>query len=110
MNNKVAYKCLNDVYRSLYTHKHMNTHTTHTYIHTYIYTHTQRDIDIGREVDQQRAVLKLSFNCDDVLADRPIESSTTEADPFPRAVHVISTGSYEGALLLNKKTMFPLKE
>ena len=67
-------------------------------------------MDIGREVDQQRAVLKLSFNCHDVSGDRPTESSTTEADPFPGAIRVISTGSYEGALLLNKKTMFPLKE
>ena len=67
-------------------------------------------MDIGREVDQQRAVLKLSFNCDDVLVDRLIESSTTEADPFPGAGRVISTSSYEGTLLLNKKTMFPLKE
>ena len=67
-------------------------------------------MDIGREVDQQRAVLKLSFNFHDVLVDRPTDSSTTEADPFPGAVHVISIGSYEGTLLLNNKTMFPLKE
>ena len=67
-------------------------------------------MDIGREVDQQRAVLKLSFNCDDVSIDRPTENNTTKADPFPGAVCVISTGSYEGTLLLNKKTMFPLKE
>ena len=52
----------------------------------------------------------MSFNCHDVSGDRPTESNTTEADPFPGAVHVISTGSYEGTLLLNKKTMFPLKE
>ena len=52
----------------------------------------------------------MSFNCHDVSGDRPIERSTTEVDPFPGAVRVISTGSYEGALLLNKKTMFPLKE
>ena len=45
-----------------------------------------------------------------VSVNRPAESSTTEADPFPGAVRVISTGSYEGTLLLNKKTMFPLKE
>ena len=66
-------------------------------------------MDIGREVDQQRAVLKFSFNCHDVSVDRPIESNTTEADPFPGAVRVISTGSYEGTLLLNKKTMFFVK-
>ena len=42
--------------------------------------------------------------------DRVIETSTTKADPFPGVVRVISTGLYEGALLLNKKTMFPLKE
>ena len=67
-------------------------------------------MEIGREVDQQRVVLELSFNCHDVLVDKPIESSTTEADPFPGAVRVISTISYEGTLLLNKKSMFPLKE
>ena len=39
-----------------------------------------------------------------------MKSSTVKADPFPGAVHVTSTGSYEGTLLLNKKTMFPLKE
>ena len=50
------------------------------------------------------------FNCHDVSVDRPAESSTAEADPFPRAGHVISTGSYEGTLLLTKKTMFLLKE
>ena len=50
------------------------------------------------------------FNCHDVSVDRPTESSTTEADPFLGAVHVISTSSYVGTLLLNKKTMFPLKE
>ena len=50
------------------------------------------------------------FNCHDVLVDRPAESSTVEADPFPGAVRMISTGSYEGTLLLNKKTMFSLKE
>ena len=67
-------------------------------------------MDIGREVDQRRAVLKFSFNCNDVSIDRPTESSNIEVDPFPGAVRVISTGSYEGTLLLNKKTMFPLKE
>ena len=67
-------------------------------------------MDIGKEVDQQRAVLKLSFNCDDVSVDRPTKSSTTEVDPFPGAIRVISTGSYEGILLLNKKSMFPIKE
>ena len=46
----------------------------------------------------------------DVSVNRQAESSTAEADPFPGAVPVISTGSYEGTLLLNKKTMFPLKE
>ena len=50
------------------------------------------------------------FNCHDVSVDRPVESSTAEVDPFPGALHVISTGSYEGTLFLNKKTMFPLKE
>ena len=50
------------------------------------------------------------FNCHDVSVDRPTESSTIEAYPFPRAVRVTSTVSYEGTLLLNKKTMFPLKE
>ena len=39
----------------------------------------------------------------------PTESSTTEVDPFPGAVRVISTGSFVGTLLLNKKTMFLLK-
>ena len=67
-------------------------------------------MDIGREVDQQRAILKLSFNCHDVSVDRPTENNTSEVDPFPRAVCVISTSSYEGTLLLNKKTMFSLKE
>ena len=52
----------------------------------------------------------LCFNCHNVSVDRPTESSTAEADPFPGAVRVITTGSYEGTLLLNKKTMFPLKE
>ena len=52
----------------------------------------------------------MSFNCHDVSGDRPIESSTTEADPFPGVVRVISIGLYEGTLLLNNKTMFPLKE
>ena len=50
------------------------------------------------------------FNYHDVSVDRPAESSTAEADPFPRVVHMISTSSYKGTLLLNKKTMFPLKE
>ena len=44
------------------------------------------------------------------LVDREIESSTSEVDPFLIVVHVISIGSYVGTLLLNKKTMFPLKE
>ena len=59
--------------------------------------------------------------------DREIDTSTTKVDPFPRVVHVISTSSYEvdpfskvvhvittssyaWTLLLNKKTMFLLKE
>ena len=42
--------------------------------------------------------------------DRATKTSTTEADPFPRAVRVISTGSYAGTLLLDKNTMFPIKE
>ena len=41
--------------------------------------------------------------------DRAIETSTTEVVPFPRVVYVTSTGSFEGALLLNKQTMFPFK-
>ena len=50
------------------------------------------------------------FNCHDVSVDWATESSTTKADPFPGAVRVTTTGSYEGTLLLNKKTMFLLKE
>ena len=50
------------------------------------------------------------FNCHDILVDRATKSSTFEANPFPGAVCVISTGSHEGTLLLNKKTMFLLKE
>ena len=41
--------------------------------------------------------------------DRATETSTTEADPFLGAVHVIIIGSYVGTLLLKKKTMFLLK-
>ena len=41
--------------------------------------------------------------------DRATESSTTKIDPFLGAVRVISTSSYAGTLLQNKKTMFPLK-
>ena len=51
----------------------------------------------------------MPFNCHDVLVDRAIESSTSKADPFLGVVHVISTGSFVGTLLLNKKTMFSLK-
>ena len=43
------------------------------------------------------------------LVDRAIETSTTEVDPFPGVVHVTSTGSFVGTLLLNEKTMFLLK-
>ena len=50
------------------------------------------------------------FNCHDFSADRPTESSTAGANPFLGVVCVISIGSYEGTLLMNKKTMFPLKE
>ena len=50
------------------------------------------------------------FNCHDVSVDREIESSTTKFDPFPGAICVISTSSNVGTLLLNKKTMFLLKE
>ena len=52
----------------------------------------------------------MSFNCHDVSGDRPIESSTTKANPFPRVVCVISIGPFEGTLLMNKKTMFALKK
>ena len=43
------------------------------------------------------------------LVDRTMKTSTTEANPFPGAICVTSTSSFEGTLLLNKKTMFPLK-
>ena len=42
--------------------------------------------------------------------DRTTETSTIESDPFPRAVCMTSTGSFVGTLLLNKKTMFLIKE
>lgn len=38
------------------------------------------------------------FNCHDVSVARATESSTTEVDPFPRVVHVISTSSHVGTL------------
>ena len=50
------------------------------------------------------------FNCHDVSVDIVAESSTTGADAFPGAVRVISIGSYAGTLLLDKNTMFPIKE
>ena len=44
------------------------------------------------------------------LVDRATKSSNNEVDPFLGAVRVISIGSCARTLLLNKKTMFPLKE
>ena len=41
--------------------------------------------------------------------DRATKTITTQTNPFPREIHVISIGSFIGTLLLNKKTMFPLK-
>ena len=41
--------------------------------------------------------------------ERTIENTITEGEPFLGVAHVTSIGSFVGALLLNKKTMFLLK-
>ena len=55
-------------------------------------------------------VLEFYIHVTIYVQELPIESSIVEVDPFPGAVCVTSNGSYEGPLLLNKKTMFLLKE